>query len=92
MAICIEFKLIKVSGTLATYQYGECLREMDGLFEVDVYKLITGEIPGDTPMSEVVRLLPSATKSEFMAYRAFRKIRNYYVEHGEYPVQGGYYA
>lgn len=92
MAICIEFKLIEVNATLAKYQYGPCMKELDGVFEVDVVKLISGEVSENTPIDEVVRLLPSGYMSQAMANRAFGKIYKYYVENRYYPLEGGYYA
>jgi len=92
VAICIEFELVEVNGTLARYRYGSCRRELDGVFEVDVPKLLSGETSKDAPMDEVVRLLPSKLMSQPMANRAFGKIYKYYAANGEYPVKGGYYA
>ncbi|WCN38809.1 hypothetical protein [Aneurinibacillus uraniidurans] len=92
MAICIEFRLIEVNATIARYQYGQCMKELDGTFEVDIPKLISGEISKDTPMDEVVRLLPSKYMNQSMANRAFSKIYKYYLENKGYPSEGGYYA
>jgi hypothetical protein len=89
MAICIEFELIEIKGTIAKYQYGECLTELHGLFEVDVTILITREV---SSLSEVVRLLPSEYMNQSMANRACIKIYKYYLEHNKYPKRGGYYA
>lgn len=57
MAICIEFELVELKGSAAEYRFGSCLNELTGLFEVDLEKLVSGEIPWDTPMEQVVILL-----------------------------------
>ncbi|GGF63633.1 hypothetical protein GCM10010912_05880 [Paenibacillus albidus] len=91
MAICIDFELIEVKGSVARYRYGSCLRELDQTLEVDIEKLLTGDTPLDTPLDKVV-IIPSGQNSEWMAYRVFSKVYKYYKEHGEYPQKGGYYA
>lgn len=91
MAICIDFELIGVEHTVARYRYGECLRELNGIFEIDLYKFTSGELPEDTVMSDVVVLL-NQNQSQASAIRAFTKIYRHFKEHGEYPVKGGYYA
>jgi len=91
MAICLEFELIEVIGTVARYRFGNCLRELDGIIELDLFKLKNGEIPGDTPISEVVKLI-NDKQEQAMANRVFSKVNKHFLEHNEYPVKGGYYA
>lgn len=91
MAICLEFELIEVIGTLARYRFGNCLRELDGVIELDLFKLKSGEISGDTPINEVVRLM-NDKQTQAMANRVFSKINKHFLEQNDYPVKGGYYA
>ncbi|OAS17411.1 hypothetical protein [Paenibacillus oryzisoli] len=91
MAICLEFKLVAVRGTVAEYSYGNCLRELDGAFEVDLHKLVSGETSMNTPMDEVVKR-KNDNQSQSMANRVFGKIYKHYLEHYEYLSKGGYYA
>jgi hypothetical protein len=91
LAICLNFELISVRGTIAEYRFGDCLKELDGRFETDLSKLISGEKSIDTPMSEFV-LLKNENQSQASANRVFSKIYKYFLEHDEYPEKGGYYA
>jgi hypothetical protein len=91
VAICLEFELIEVIGTLARYRFGNCLCELDGLIELDLFKLESGEIPGNTPIIEVVKLM-NHKQSQAMANRVFGTINKHYLENNEYPEKGGYYA
>ncbi|MNG21601.1 hypothetical protein D3C84_1059890 [compost metagenome] len=91
MAICLEYELVERIGTKAIYRFGSCLQPMDGLFEVDVAKLISGEISPEESMTDVVKLLNDLQPQQH-ANRVFSKIYRYYMEKHEYPVQGGYYA
>jgi len=95
MGWCIDFKLIEVNGILAKYRYGQCLQELDGIVEVDVVSVIKGELSGDTPMSEVVRVIEPCTgesESRYLAIKTFTEIYRYYKENDIYPENGGYYA
>jgi hypothetical protein len=95
MGWCIDFKLIRIDGTRAKYQYGQCKHELDGIVEVDVVKLISGELPGSTPMSEVARVLKSCegeNGTERFAMQVFTAVHRYYNKKGAYPEKGGYYA
>ncbi|CAH1222201.1 hypothetical protein PAECIP111891_05304 [Paenibacillus allorhizoplanae] len=91
MAICLEFELVMIRGTVAEYTFGSCLKEKDRVFEVDIPKLISGETSMDTPMDEVVKL-KNDKQSQSMANRVFGKIYKHYLEHHEYVSKGGYYA
>jgi hypothetical protein len=91
MAICLEFELIEVIGNIASYRFGSCLKELDGIIELDLFKLISGETTVDTPMSEVVRLM-NDKQNQAMANRVFGKVHKHFLEYNEYPVKGGYYA
>lgn len=91
MAICLEFELIEEIGTLARYKFGNCLHELDGVFELDLFKLKSGEISGETPINEVVKLI-NDNQEQSMANRVFSKINKHYLEYNEYPRKGGYYA
>ncbi|MBD0384036.1 hypothetical protein [Paenibacillus sedimenti] len=91
MAICLEFELIEVIGTIARYRFGNCLRDLDGVFELDLFKLKSGEISGDTPMNVVVKLI-NDNQEQAMANRVFSKVYKHFLEHNEYPVKGGYYV
>ncbi|WP_438449100.1 hypothetical protein [Gorillibacterium sp. sgz5001074] len=91
MAICLNFELVRVRGTVAEYRFGECLKELDGLFEVDLPRLINGDISLDTPISELV-ILKNKNQSQAAANRVFSKIYKYYLAHNEYPEKGGYYT
>ncbi|ACT03213.1 hypothetical protein [Paenibacillus sp. JDR-2] len=91
MAICLNFELIKVRGTIAEYRFGECLKELDGVFEIDLSSLINGDTPLDTPIFDVVRL-KNKKQSQAAANRVFSIIHSYFLEHKEYPRKGDYYA
>ncbi|MBO7748953.1 hypothetical protein I8J29_32800 [Paenibacillus sp. MWE-103] len=91
MAICLNFELIIVRGTIAEYRFGECLKELDGIFEIDLSILLNDFISLDTPISEVVKL-KNKKQSQAAANRVFGKIHSYFVEHKEYPKKGNYYA
>ncbi|CAH1232205.1 hypothetical protein PAECIP111891_06971 [Paenibacillus allorhizoplanae] len=91
MAICLEFELVMIRGTAAEYKFGNCLKEKDGVIEVDIPKLISGETSMDTPMDEVVKL-KNDKQSQSMANKVFGKIYKHYLEHHEYVSKGGYYA
>lgn len=91
MAICLEFELVEVNGTLAKYRFGSCLKPLDGELELDLFKLKSGEIPGTTPIDQVVKLM-NDKQSQAMANRVFGKIYKHYFETNEYLVKGGYYA
>lgn len=91
MAICIDFEFVGMNGTAAQYRFGHCLRELSGLLEVDVGKLINGETSWDAPMNEVVILL-NTEQSQWMANKVFGKIFKHYKETGEYLARDGYYA
>lgn len=95
MALCIDFELIEQNGMMAKYRYGQCLHKLDGIVEVDVIRLINGEIPGDTPLSEIVKVIKLCkgdNESKQLAIRVFSAIHRYYKENGTYPEKGGYYA
>ncbi|MBD0381924.1 hypothetical protein [Paenibacillus sedimenti] len=91
MAICLNFELIEIRETIAKYRFGKCLEELDGMFEIDLPKLISGETSMETPMDEVVKLI-NDYQSKAMANRVFGKIYKHYLEHHEYLAKGGYYA
>ncbi|MFF2480710.1 hypothetical protein [Paenibacillus sp. NPDC058071] len=91
MAICLNFELVTIKGTIAEYRFGNCLKELDGIFEIDLPNLISGEISMETPIDEVVRL-KNNSQTQSMANRVFGKIYKHYLEHNEYPAKGGYYA
>ncbi len=91
MAICIEFELVDLKESAAQYRFGSCLNELTGLFEVDLEKLLNGEISWDPPMENVVILLNNE-QSQAMANRAFSKIFKHYKKTGQYLTHGGYYA
>ncbi|MCP3746708.1 hypothetical protein [Paenibacillus sp. A3M_27_13] len=91
MAICLNYELVKIRGTVAEYRFGNCLSDLDGIFEIDLPKLIGGEISMEAPISEVVRL-KNISQSQAMANRVFGKIYKHFLEHNEYPSKGGYYA
>jgi hypothetical protein len=95
MAICIVFKLHEMNDTKATYLYGDCSESLEGMFEVDLEKLITGEIPGDTSMRQVVKVIKPCLSdgiNQHKANRAFSKIFKHYKETKTYLLEGGYYA
>ncbi|WP_227871811.1 hypothetical protein [Paenibacillus bovis] len=95
MAFCIEFKLLQMNGTKALYMYGDCSENLEGLFELDLEKLISGETLFDTDIREVVRVIRSCisdTEHQHKANRAFSKIYKHYKETKEYLLEGGYYA
>ncbi|TCM89717.1 hypothetical protein EV294_1114 [Paenibacillus sp. BK033] len=91
MAICLNFELITVRGTIAEYRFGECLKELDGVFEIDLSSLINCDISMETSISEVV-VLKNKKQSQAAANRVFDKIHRYFLEHKEYPRKGDYYA
>jgi hypothetical protein len=91
MAICVEFELIEITGTKAKYKFGPCLKELDGIFELDLFELTSGAIPESTPINEVVRLI-NDKQSQLEANRAFSKIYKHFMEHNEYMNKGGFYA
>ncbi|MFX3639845.1 MAG: hypothetical protein ACE3L7_14515 [Candidatus Pristimantibacillus sp.] len=91
MAICLNFELVTVRGTIAEYRFGDCLKELDGVFEIDLPRLINGEISMDAPIEEVVKL-KNDKKPQATANRVFGKIHKYFLEHNEYPTKGGYYS
>ncbi len=95
MAICIKFKLLEVIDNKVSYVYGDCSENFEGIFELQLEKLITGEIPGDTCMTEVVRVIkPCLSNGQYhhKANRAFSKIYKHYKETRTYLIEGGYYA
>ncbi|WP_246070451.1 hypothetical protein [Paenibacillus kobensis] len=83
MAICLHYELVEQVGEKAIYRFGNCLQPLDGLFEVDLARLISGEIPSETPMSDVVRRLNDLLPQQ-LANRVFGKIYRYYEEHKTY--------
>ncbi|GLX68626.1 hypothetical protein [Paenibacillus glycanilyticus] len=91
MAVCLEFELIEVIGTRAKYRFGPCLHDLDGLIELDLFKLKSGEISGDTPINEVVKLINDNQK-QGMANKVFSEVFKFFNDHNEYPARGGYYA
>lgn len=79
MAFCIEFKFLKMNHTKAIYVYGDCSENFEGIFELDLEKLISGETPGDTNMAQVVKVIkPCLSDGDYQhkANRAFSKIYN----------------
>lgn len=95
MGWCVDFKLIETDGIVAKYNYGECLHELDGIVEVDVVRVINGEVAADTPMSEIAKVIvPCSDEGEsgLFAINAFTAIYRYYKKNGVYPETGGYYA
>ncbi|MGN7763374.1 hypothetical protein ACTJKB_18170 [Paenibacillus sp. 22594] len=89
------FKLFEVKDTKATYHYGDCSENYEGIFELDLFKLLSGEIKGDTPMSEVVKILKPCISEGFnqhKANRAFSKIYQHFHETNEYINDGGFYS
>lgn len=95
MAFCINFKLIKKYDTKAIYAYGDCSENFEGLFELDLEKLISGEIPSDTDIREVVKVIkPCISDKEYQhkANRVFSKIYKHYKETSTYLLEGGYYS
>jgi len=91
MAICVEFELIEIENTTARYRYGDCMKELSGSFETDLYRFTSEELPCDTLMSDIVILL-NHNQSHWKALKAFTKIYRHFKEHGEYLSKGGYYA
>lgn len=91
MAICLDYELVEIRGTVAVYKFGNCLKELDGIFEIDLPKLISGEISMQAPIGEVVKL-KNDNQSQAKAIKVFGKIYKHYLEHHEYPTKGGYYA
>lgn len=95
MAVCIHFKLIRMDDTKAIYAYGDCSENFEGLFELDLEKLLSGETPSDTDMREVVKVIkPCISDIEYQhkANRAFSKIYKHFKETSTYLLEGGYYA
>lgn len=95
MAFCIEFKLLEKNDNKAIYVYGDCSENFEGIFELELEKLFTGEIPGDTSMTQVVKVVrPCLSDGAYQhkANRAFSKIYKHYKETGTYLIEGGYYA
>ncbi len=95
MAFCIQFRLLSTKGTQAIYNYSDCSENFEGIFELDLGKLISGEISSDTDMRQVVKVIKlckSDGSSQHMANRAFSKIYKHYKETGTYLAEGGYYA
>ncbi|BFH61900.1 hypothetical protein G8C92_20810 [Paenibacillus donghaensis] len=95
MAFCINFKLIRMDDTKAIYAYGDCTENFEGLFELDLEKLLSGETPSDTDIREVVKVIkPCISDIEYQhkANRAFIKIYKHYKETSTYLLEGGYYA
>ncbi|OKP94392.1 hypothetical protein [Paenibacillus sp. P46E] len=89
------FRLLEVKDTQATYHYGDCSENYEGVFELDIVKLLSGEIKGDTPMSEVVKILKpciSESSNQHKANRAFGKIYKHFQETNEYIKDGGFYS
>lgn len=91
MAICLDYELVEIRGTVAVYKFGDCLQELDGVFEIDLPKLISGEISMQAPIDEVVKL-KNHNQSQSKANRVFGKIYKHYLENHEYSIKGGYYA
>lgn len=91
MAICLDFELIEVIGTKARYRFGNCLKPLDGMMEVDLEEFIRKGLPSDTTVDKVMKLLNNQ-HSEQMAMRVFMKIYKHYLKTNEYPTRGGYYA
>ncbi|MNW25775.1 hypothetical protein D3C74_25270 [compost metagenome] len=91
MAICLDYELVEIKGTIAVYKFGDCLKELDGIFEIDLPKLISGEILMQAPIGEVVKL-KNDNQSQAKANRVFGKIYKHYLEYHGYPTEGGYYA
>ncbi|MCZ8518484.1 MULTISPECIES: hypothetical protein [Paenibacillus] len=91
MAICLKFELVEVVDTTARYRFGGCNEVLDGVFEIDITKLVRGDIDGDTPISQVVRLM-NDKQSQSMANRVFGEIYRHYLKDSKYPEEGGYYA
>ncbi|ODP27120.1 hypothetical protein PTI45_03441 [Paenibacillus nuruki] len=95
MAFCIDFKLLRMNDNKALYLYGDCSENFEGLFELDLEKLISGETSSNTDMREVVKVIkPCISDREYQhkANRAFSKIYKHYKETKEYLLEGGYYA
>lgn len=57
MAFCIDFKLLRMNANKALYMYGDCSENFEGLFELDLEKLISGETLFNTDMREVVKVI-----------------------------------
>lgn len=95
MGWCIDFELIESDGIKAKYRYGKCLHDLDGIVEVDVIRVINGEIPGETPMSEVAKVITPCegeNDSQRYAILVFSAIHRYYRKNGVYPEKGAYYS
>ncbi len=95
MAFCILFKLLKMDDNKAIYVYGDCSENFEGMFQLELEKLLSGEIPSNTDMKEVVKVIrPCLSDGEYQhkANRAFSKIYKHYKETTTYLLEGGYYA
>lgn len=67
----------------------------DGLFETDVTKVLSGEVPGETSMDKIVNIITQCTgEGEQLrsAIQAFTAIYRHYRKTGTYIEDGGYYA
>ncbi|WP_245595987.1 hypothetical protein [Paenibacillus taiwanensis] len=79
----------------AIYVYGDCSENFEGMFQLELEKLLSGEIPSNTDMKEVVKVIrPCLSDGEYQhkANRAFSKIYKHYKETTTYLLEGGYYA
>lgn len=95
MAFCIDFKLICVNDGTATYAYGDCSENLEGRFELNIERLLSGEMSMDTDMREVVKVTKSCLSDgehQHKANRAFSKIYKHYKITATYLKEGGYYA
>ncbi|BFT72426.1 hypothetical protein [Paenibacillus sp. P36] len=95
MGFCVKLRLLDLHGNLAKYKYGLCDKPFDGVFETDVTKVLSGELPGDTTMEEVINIINPCTgegKQLRSAIQAFTAIYRHYRETNEYMVDGGYYS
>jgi hypothetical protein len=95
MAFCIDFQLIGVNAGTAVYAYGDCSEHLEGRFELNLERLILGEVSMDTDIKEIVRVTKpclSDGENQHKANRAFSKIYKHYVNTSTYIKEGGYYA
>ncbi|KAA8787095.1 hypothetical protein ABIE27_003385 [Paenibacillus sp. 4624] len=95
MAFCIDFKLICINDDIAIYAYGDCSEKLEGRFELNLGRLLSGEMSMDTDIKEVVRVTKpclSDGEHQHKANRAFSKIYKHYVKTDTYLKEGGYYA
>ncbi|CAI6036077.1 hypothetical protein PAECIP112173_00824 [Paenibacillus sp. JJ-100] len=95
MAFCIQFQLISVNEGTAVYAYGDCSENLEGRFELNLGRLMSGEVSMDTDMREVVRVTKPCLSDggyQHKANRAFSKIYKHYVSTSTYLKEGGYYA